>query len=66
VAQVESLVKQITLQVLEHMMDVVKVKKWALPDGRQPRPAMPWEPGALDLADPEPDAEPEGSSDPEN
>ncbi len=29
-AQFESLVKEITLQVLDHMMDVVKVKKWAL------------------------------------
>ncbi len=65
-AQVESLVKEITLQVLDHMMDVVNVKKWALPENQQPRPPMPWEPGALDPTDPEPDAEPEGSSDPES
>jgi len=65
VTQIESLVKEITLQVLEHMMDVVKVKKWALPEGEQPRPPMPWEPGALDDPDPEGEAEPEGSSEPE-
>jgi len=64
-AQLESLVKEITLQVLEHMMDVVKVKKWALPDGQGTRPPMPWEPGALDDPDPQPDAEPGGSSEPE-
>ena len=65
VAQMESLIREITLQVLDHMMDVVNVKKWALPEGQQTRPPMPWEPGALDDPDPEPDAEPEGSSDPE-
>lgn len=46
--EMEVLVKEITLQVLEHMMDVVQVKKWALPDDQQKRPPMPWEPGALD------------------
>lgn len=46
--ELESLVKEITLQVLEHMMDVVSVKKWSLPDDGTTRPAMPWEPGALD------------------
>ncbi len=56
VAQLESLVKEITLQVLEHMMDVVKIKKWALPDDQQKRPPLPWEPGALDATDPQPDA----------
>jgi hypothetical protein len=65
VAQIESLVKQITLQVLEHMMDVVKVKKWALPDGQQPRPQMPWEPGALDPTAPEPDTKLEEPTGPE-
>ena len=25
------------------MMDVVKVKKWALPDEGESRPVMPWE-----------------------
>ena len=57
--QIESLVKEITLQVLDHMMDVVQVKKWALPEDQQKRPPMPWEPGALDDADSEPDTEPE-------
>jgi len=47
-AQLESLVKSITLQVLDHMMEVVQVKKWALPDDQQIRPPLPWEPGALD------------------
>jgi hypothetical protein len=46
--QTEELVKEITLQVLEHMMDVVSVKKWALPEDEKKRPQMPWEPGALD------------------
>ena len=54
--QIESLVKEITLQVIDHMKDVVSVKKWALPDDQQKRPPMPWEPGALD------DAEPEGET----
>jgi hypothetical protein len=44
----ESLVKEIALQVLDHMMDVVRVQKWALSDDQVKRPAMPWEPGALD------------------
>lgn len=63
--QAESIVKEITLQVLDHMMDVVKVQKWALPENQTPRPPMPWEPGALDDTDPEPDAEPESDSIPE-
>jgi len=63
--EMEALVKEITLQVLEHMMDVVSVKKWALPDEQQKRPPMPWEPGALDDTDPEPGTESEGSSDSE-
>ena len=51
-AQADSLVKEITLHVLEHMMDVVKVQKWALPEDQSRRPPMPWEPGALDEIDP--------------
>jgi hypothetical protein len=47
-AHLETLVKEITLQVIDHMVDVVQVKKWALPDGEDKRPLMPWEPGALD------------------
>lgn len=50
--QIEALVKEITLAVLEHMMDVVEVKKWALPEDQEKRPPMPWEPGALDTTDP--------------
>jgi hypothetical protein len=42
-AELESLAKDISLQVIDHMMDVVKVKKWALPDEDEGRPPMPWE-----------------------
>jgi len=42
-AELESLAKDISLQVIDHMMDVVKVKKWALPDEGEGRPVMPWE-----------------------
>ncbi len=42
-AELESLAKDISLQVIDHMMDVVKVKKWALPDEAEGRPVMPWE-----------------------
>jgi len=42
-AELESLTKDISLQVIDHMMDVVKVKKWALPDEGEGRPVMPWE-----------------------
>jgi hypothetical protein len=42
-AELESLAKDISLQVIDHMMDVVKVKKWALPDDGEGRPVMPWE-----------------------
>ena len=63
--QIELLVKEITLQVIDHMKDVVSVKKWTLPDDQQKRPPMPWEPDALDEADPEDETEPEAASDPE-
>ena len=42
-AELESLAKDISLQVIDHMRDVVKVKKWALPDEGEGRPPMPWE-----------------------
>ena len=41
--ELESLVKEITIQVLDRMKDVVSVKKWALPDEQNGRPTMPWE-----------------------
>ena len=47
------------------MMEVVSVKKWALPEDQQKRPPMPWEPGALDPVDSESDTESGGASDPE-
>ena len=41
--ELESLAKDISLQVIDHMKEVVVVKKWALPDEDGKRPAMPWE-----------------------
>jgi len=41
--ELESLAKDISLQVIDHMKEVVVVKKWALPDEQEKRPAMPWE-----------------------
>ncbi len=63
--EMEILVKEITLQILENMMDIVKVKKWALPDDQQGRPPMPWEPGALDAPDLEGEIETAAASEPE-
>ena len=42
-AELESLTKEISLQVINQMKDVVMVKKWALPDEQEKRPPMPWE-----------------------
>jgi len=42
-AEIESLAKDISLQVISHMKDVVEVKKWSLPDDQDRRPPMPWE-----------------------
>jgi len=42
-AELESLAKDISIQVIDHMKEVVVVKKWALPDKQVKRPAMPWE-----------------------
>ncbi|MCG6949017.1 MAG: hypothetical protein LJE93_08930 [Acidobacteria bacterium] len=40
----QSLVEDISLQVVDHMKDVVEVKKWALPDEQEgKRMPMPWE-----------------------
>ncbi len=64
-AQFESITKEITLQVIDHMRDVVSVKKWALPDNQQKRPPMPWEPGALDEPNPEQETELTPGFDPE-
>ena len=41
--ELESLVKEISLQVIEHMKDVVSVRKWALPGDENSRPPLPWE-----------------------
>jgi hypothetical protein len=41
--ELESLAKDISLQVIDHMKEVVVVKKWALPDEEGKRPAMQWE-----------------------
>jgi hypothetical protein len=42
-AELESLAKDISLQVIDRMKEVVTVKKWALPDEHDKRPPMPWE-----------------------
>jgi hypothetical protein len=42
-AEIESLAKDISLQVIDQMKDVVKVKTWALPDEQVKRAPMPWE-----------------------
>ncbi len=41
--EIESLAKEISLQIISQMRDVVTVKKWALPDEQVKRPPMPWE-----------------------
>jgi hypothetical protein len=41
--EIESLAKDITIQIIDHMKEVVAVKKWALPDEEARRPPMPWE-----------------------
>ena len=50
-AEVESLAKEISLQVIGQMKDVVMVKKWSLPDQPAKRPAMPWERDGSDGGD---------------
>jgi hypothetical protein len=42
-AEIESLARDISLQVIDHMKEVVTVKKWAVPDEQGKRPPMPWE-----------------------
>jgi len=42
----ESLVRDISTQVIDHMKEVVSVRKWALPDDQQKRTPMPWEEGS--------------------
>jgi hypothetical protein len=42
-AELEGLAKDISLQVIDHMKEVVAVKKWSLPDEQVKRPPMPWE-----------------------
>ena len=41
--ELEGLIKDITMQVIDHLQEVVKVKKWALPDDQPKRHPMPWE-----------------------
>ncbi len=47
--ELEPLVREIVLQIISHMKDVVAVKKWALPEDQEVRTPFPWE-------DPEPAA----------
>lgn len=42
-AELESLARDISLQVIDHMKEVVEIKKWSLPDQQARRPSMPWE-----------------------
>ncbi len=42
-AQIETIAREISLQVINQMKDVVMVKKWALPKEQAQRPPMPWE-----------------------
>jgi len=41
--EIERLTREVSLEVIAHMKEVVAVKKWALPDHEKPRPPMPWE-----------------------
>jgi hypothetical protein len=43
IEEIESLAKDISLQVIDHMKEVVEVKKWALPGEQEQRPQMSWE-----------------------
>ncbi len=43
ISEAEALVREIVLQVIDHMKDVVAVKKWALPEDQRPRVPFPWE-----------------------
>jgi len=43
-AETEALVKEITLQVIDHMKEVVAIKKWTLPEGS----ATGWDPDSAD------------------
>ena len=42
-SELESLVREITMQGIDHLQEVVKVKKWALPEDQPKRQPMPWE-----------------------
>lgn len=50
-AEMESLARDISLQVIDHMKEVVVVKKWTLPKEQVTRPPMPWEDGSSAEAD---------------
>ncbi|MCU0232927.1 MAG: ion transporter [Thermoanaerobaculales bacterium] len=42
-AELETLAREISLQVISQMKDVVTVRKWSLPDEQTKRTPMPWE-----------------------
>jgi len=50
-AEIEAVAKEISLQVIAQMKDVVMVKKWSLPDEQSKRPPMPWEEDSSSGAD---------------
>jgi hypothetical protein len=49
--QIETIAKEISLQVIGQMKDVVMVRKWALTKEQAQRPPMPWEDGSSAKAD---------------
>ena len=48
--KIEAIAKEISLQVINQMKDVVMVKKWALPKEQAQRSSMPWEGGSSEEA----------------
>ena len=43
--EIDEVIREISVEVIEKMKDVVAVKKWALPEEDRPRPAASWEGG---------------------
>ncbi len=43
--QIDEVVREISVEVIEKMKDVVAVKKWSLPEEERPRPPASWEEG---------------------
>lgn len=43
--QIDEVIREISVEVIEKMKDVVAVKKWSLPEEERPRPPAAWEGG---------------------